>query len=76
MVKFDINLRLDKWLGLQKEMPKNIIARTSFKPSARGSSNHSFLLVKTNNLGASEQLDLLFELVKNLKQLNLIEKIA
>ena len=75
-VKFDINLRLDKWLGLQKEMPKNIIARTSFKPSARGSSNHSFLLVKTNNLGASEQLDLLFELVKNLKQLNLIEKIA
>lgn len=75
-IKIEINLRLDKWLNMQRQLPKNLLGRTSFKASARGSSNSSFLLVKTTSLNATEQLDLLFELIKNLKELNLIEKIA
>lgn len=76
-IKIDINLRLDKWLSIQQKLSRNLIMRTSFKSHARGGSETgSFLLLKTSNLDAKGQLDMLFELMNNLKSLNLNEKIA
>lgn len=76
-IKIDLNLRLDRWLSIQQKLSKNLIMRTSFKSLARGGSDSgSFLLLKTANLDAKQQIDMLFELMNNLRSLNLNEKIA
>lgn len=76
-IKIDLNLRLDRWLSIQQKLSKNLIMRTSFKSQARGGSDSgSFLLLKTANLDAKQQIDMLFELMNNLRSLNLNEKIA
>ena len=75
-IKIDSNLRLQKWLSIQQKLPKSLLGRTSFKSNARGSSEASYLIVRTAGLPAKEQLDLLFELMQNLKLLDADEKIA
>jgi transcription-repair coupling factor (superfamily II helicase) len=76
-IKIDLNLRLDKWLLIQKRFPRSLIIRTAFKSSARGGADSSsFLLVKGSDMNAKQQLDLLFELVRNLKEYGINEKIA
>ncbi len=76
-IKIDSNLRLDRWLGIQKLLPRNLIQRTSFKSSIRtGNESNSHILVKTVNLSYKEQLDLLFELLSKLRSANSNKKIA
>lgn len=75
-IKIETDLRLEKWLNMQNKLPKILIGRTSFKSSARGSSYTSFLLVRVANLSSKQQLEILFELLDNLKTLNVTEKTA
>lgn len=75
-IRIDTNLRLQRWLSFQAKLPKNLISKITFKSSARGSSESSYLLVKTIGLDPKGQLDLLFDLINTLKSLNLEEKIA
>lgn len=76
-IKIEVNFRLERWLQVQNKLPKNLIGRTAFKPSARGGSDvSSYLLLRTSSLNTHEQLELLFELAKNLKLLNINEKAA
>ncbi|MBI3590356.1 MAG: transcription-repair coupling factor [Candidatus Melainabacteria bacterium] len=75
-IKIEANLRLQRWLSIQSKLPKNLATRVAFKGGARGSSDISYLLVKTTGLDSSQQLEILFELLQNLKSLSLNEKIA
>ncbi|MBI1858702.1 MAG: transcription-repair coupling factor [Candidatus Melainabacteria bacterium] len=76
-IKAEINLRLDKWLEVQKLLPKTIIDRTTFKSNTRGRSDaYSFIMVKTIGLNANEQLNLLKEMLIKLKSMNIGEMIA
>ena len=76
-IRIDVDFRLEHWIKYQKQLPLNLINRTTFKSSARGGSNSvSYLLFKTIGLDSNQILDLLFELAKNLQKINIAEKIA
>lgn len=75
-VRVFTNLRLQSWLSIQNKLPRNILGRVTFKGSARGGSENSYLLVKTLGQSGNQQLDILFELLHCLKTLNINEKIA
>lgn len=76
-IKIELNLRLEKWLEIQKLLPKNLIERTIFKSNTRGRSDIvSFIQLKTAGLDSKGQLDLLETLLNKLKALNINEKIA
>ena len=75
-VKIFTNLRLQLWLVIQSKLPRSLAGRTSFKGSARGGSENSYLLVKTTGLSAKQQLDIVFEVLHCLKTMDINEKIA
>lgn len=76
-IKIEVNFRLQNWLKIQSLLPKKISERTSFKSSARGTSETpSSILLKTTGLSSKEVLDILFELLQTLDSLNVNEKIA
>ena len=75
-IKIDLNARLEKWLNIQDKLPQSFKGRISFKSSARGSSQTSYLIARTGALSSSEQLDLLFSIIEHMKIHNLNEKIA
>lgn len=76
-IKIGINLRLDKWLSIQKRLPKKLTERTSLKPSVSGRADaSSFILVRTLGLDIKAQLDILEELLTNLKILKFDEMVA
>ena len=75
-VKLFTTLRLDSWLKIQSTLAEHLQRRVAFKPSARGGSENSYLLVKISGLSTEQQLDILFQIVQKFKERDYAQKIA
>lgn len=58
-----VNYRLNQWLPVQSKLPKHLAQRTTYKPGSPGALGPTpYVLIKSEGLEPTEQLDLLEEL--------------
>jgi transcription-repair coupling factor (superfamily II helicase) len=63
-IRLSVAFRLQQWLPIQNRLPKHLAARTTYKPgTAGGHSPTPYVLVRSQGISPSEQLDLLEELL-------------
>jgi transcription-repair coupling factor (superfamily II helicase) len=63
-IRLSVSFRLQQWLPIQARLPKHLATRTTYKPGTAGGHGPTpFVLVKSNGISPSEQLDLLEELL-------------
>ena len=63
-LRLSVNFRLQQWLPVQARLPKHLASRTTYKPGAAGGAGPTpYILVRSQGINPSEQLDLLQELL-------------
>ncbi|HEY9678515.1 MAG TPA: transcription-repair coupling factor [Drouetiella sp.] len=63
-IRLSVNFRLQQWLPVQARLPKHLASRTTYKPGAAGGAGPTpYILVRSEGVSPSEQLDLLQELL-------------
>lgn len=63
-LKLSVSFRLNEWMPVQSRLPKHLASRTTYKPGQAGGIGPSpCILVRSQGLAPTEQLDLLEELL-------------